>query len=199
MANINPPEEDEVGVRDAGPGRALRMKLRNNSTVVQCIPKRKRSEPLLKIALEAQNAVDAVVRKGMTTKAAAKLYSYSEQTLKNYLINAGFRPEKLAAVNQVVDRSMAIKTATKKSSRKAIGSSDPVELLSEPESANFAEYSKHGEECETDGIDDKSEIGRILDVRTKRQFLVKWQGETEDEAIWVDEDMFLGLADMTFK
>ncbi|GAU99927.1 hypothetical protein RvY_10861 [Ramazzottius varieornatus] len=49
------------------------------------------------------------------------------------------------------------------------------------------------------GPRDSPEIERIVDVRQQRQYLVRWQGQTEEQATWVDEDVLLGLGALNIK
>ncbi|GAU99946.1 hypothetical protein RvY_10877 [Ramazzottius varieornatus] len=41
------------------------------------------------------------------------------------------------------------------------------------------------------------EIERIMEYRVQRQYLVQWKGETEEQATWVDEDVFPELTRMS--
>ncbi|GAU99952.1 hypothetical protein RvY_10883 [Ramazzottius varieornatus] len=50
-----------------------------------------------------------------------------------------------------------------------------------------------GNSALSETLPEEPEVEAVLDVRTKRHFLVRWQGESKEEATWVDEDIFNGL------
>ncbi|GAU99969.1 hypothetical protein RvY_10898 [Ramazzottius varieornatus] len=135
---------------------------------------------------------------------AAKLHAVCHGRLKKRLCELGYvmkgsgQGEKRIKAPVSFENNKAEPTATGINS---LASQEEKEWTEDKEGRNghaqpAAQKEEVSEEAEP-GVPEVEEIERIADTHLKRQYLVKWQGE--EEATWVDEDVFLGLTNLQIK
>ncbi|GAU99958.1 hypothetical protein RvY_10888 [Ramazzottius varieornatus] len=157
--------------------------------------------PLVRGNLEA--AVRDVLEGRFSANTAAQVHKVGHRRLKNRLQERGC-VQKGPQGPRGAQQWMKAQSGSVNEKDQPATSETPESNQKEDWSDNIYENTlshaqKEGKLREERSLDQEAteEIERIVDVRTRRQYLVKWQGETE--ASWVDEDVFLGLSNLTIK